>query len=485
MLMSTIRSKIFPLRKRTTPVLVAASTHKETVPSFEPASQTQINLLPFELLSNIFLLCIDADSGTYVQDAYTVSHVCTHWRNVAINTPQIWTGPITVSVHPYFIREAEEERPVYAEGLRAWLARSEPLSISMSLEGFRMGMWSPKTKTSSRITQELAQTTSRWHSLRTRHSVLTSLIKTLAEGGPFTSLEELELEDMVETDGQNTDVAASVSFLNAPRLHKLTINMVCRIPMPWTQLSHLNLHALGHSYSAILDILGSCSGLVHTSIVLSALHSPPAVRATPGPQLNRLESLSLTVAVRFGMWVMSFLDLVHAPDLESMAFLCRIKPALWGVSHLTDFQSRSPNITNLVVGWNGSPLPCADLISILTHSPHLTNLTLDDCFFDNEFLRALTVKGDAVSSSLAPRLSSLTLTGLPEAGFSEEILKEMLESRWASGDSDVDMGSSRRLQTVVLGGEFVFSTAFRDAMKELQASTDFPSSIKILEQYTS
>ncbi|KAK6997453.1 hypothetical protein R3P38DRAFT_3058971 [Favolaschia claudopus] len=482
MYMTYIRSKISSLRKRTTRVPVAASTHEETAPSFEPASQTHINLLPFELFSKILLICLDADSRTYIQDAYTVSHVCSHWRNVAINTPQMWTGPITVSVHRYFLREGGKERPVHAEGLRAWLARSEPLSISMTIDGFRIGMWAPQT--SSRITQELVQTTSRWRSLRTRQGVLPSLMKTLAEGGPFASLEELELEDSTGEIGDNADVATIVSFLNAPRLHKLTMKMDCRIPMPWTQLTHLNLHALGHSYSSILDMLDRCSGLAYISIVLSALHFPPVVRATPGPPLNRLKSLSLTVAGRIGIWVMPFLDLVHATHLESLTFIYRRQPAVWGVLYLTDFQLRSPNITNLEIGWNGSPLPCADLISVLTHSQRLTNLTLDDCLFDDEFLQALTVKDD-VSSTLAPRLSSLTLTGLPEAGLSEVAMKEMLELRWVSGDSDVDMGSSRRLQTVVLGGEFVFSTAFRDAMKELQASTGFPSCIKILEQYTS
>ncbi|KAK6997455.1 F-box domain-containing protein [Favolaschia claudopus] len=425
--------------------------------------QAPISLLPVELLVKIFLLCINVDSASnanYIKDGYMLSHVCSHWRN-------IWTGQLTLPM--CFERKLEKEKEhLYAEGLRAWLSLSEPLLIPIRLEGFEFGTCFPQI--SPRILEELGKTTSRWRSLQIRQTIVNSFVKALASGNSFESLEELELENVMED--LSPDVTSIHSFSSAPLLRRLAINVDCRIPMPWAQLSDLTLSGPRRPFRSFLSKLYQCTSLVHASIILSALEHVPSFRPAPGLSFPHLKSLSLTLVGQYERekLVMPFLDYINAPALESMSFSSEtVDEALWDEAYFTTFQLRSPKITKLEISGNASRIHSAALISILTHSPLLTHLKLHDCLIQNTFLHALVVDDDNVSSAaLVPRLSSLTLTGLADAGFSEDVLGTMIESRWAPGAPDGEMGSNRRLQTVVLGGESAFE-GFRKAMEELQA----------------
>ncbi|KAJ6455403.1 hypothetical protein C8R45DRAFT_784866, partial [Mycena sanguinolenta] len=55
---------------------------------------TPIRTLPVELLVEIFQLTICNDSGSsesqHIRDAFRVSHICRHWRQVANETPRLW-----------------------------------------------------------------------------------------------------------------------------------------------------------------------------------------------------------------------------------------------------------------------------------------------------------------------------------------------------------------------------------------------------------
>ncbi|KAF7357425.1 F-box domain-containing protein [Mycena sanguinolenta] len=72
-----------------------------------------IRTLPIELLTEIFVLASTAFK--HIRDAFRVSQVCRHWRQVASCTPRLWTGPIEVDF--YRKREPDEEE-VYTNGLK-------------------------------------------------------------------------------------------------------------------------------------------------------------------------------------------------------------------------------------------------------------------------------------------------------------------------------------------------------------------------------
>ncbi|TBU23258.1 hypothetical protein BD311DRAFT_731651 [Dichomitus squalens] len=60
-------------------------------------SMTPIHSLPVELLTRIFQLGVDSQPAPDDRDPceltfeVTISHVCRHWRNVALHTPHLWT----------------------------------------------------------------------------------------------------------------------------------------------------------------------------------------------------------------------------------------------------------------------------------------------------------------------------------------------------------------------------------------------------------
>ncbi|KAJ6607511.1 hypothetical protein B0H10DRAFT_551566 [Mycena sp. CBHHK59/15] len=50
-----------------------------------------VSRLPPEMLSRIFLFCSDSDSLKWIKE---VSHICRHWRSVALGCPNLWSFPV-------------------------------------------------------------------------------------------------------------------------------------------------------------------------------------------------------------------------------------------------------------------------------------------------------------------------------------------------------------------------------------------------------
>ncbi|THU88086.1 hypothetical protein K435DRAFT_611304, partial [Dendrothele bispora CBS 962.96] len=51
-----------------------------------------IRILPHDILSMIFLLCMQSNTRWKKSDvSYDLTRVCVGWRNVAYRTPQLWT----------------------------------------------------------------------------------------------------------------------------------------------------------------------------------------------------------------------------------------------------------------------------------------------------------------------------------------------------------------------------------------------------------
>lgn len=100
-------------------------------PSLETSSKICfVNQLPVELLSNIFLLlkghptAPPDDEDAHVSDIpLHLSHVDRHWRQVAIDTPMLWT----------FIQISDRRRLSYLARTEAYLDRSGSLPLDISV----------------------------------------------------------------------------------------------------------------------------------------------------------------------------------------------------------------------------------------------------------------------------------------------------------------------------------------------------------------
>ncbi|KAF8208446.1 hypothetical protein K438DRAFT_274468 [Mycena galopus ATCC 62051] len=152
-----------------------------------------IRTLPVEMLAAIFEFAI----RDHIRNAFRISQVCSDWRQVVHGTPQLWTGPIEVDLEG----KIGHQTRAYADGLKAWLVRSAPLLITLTLElGGRLG----NTMINHRILEEVLTTGPRWRSLKIRLGTFDvpsgrSLLSRLAECR-LDNLEELDMGTLSTID---------------------------------------------------------------------------------------------------------------------------------------------------------------------------------------------------------------------------------------------------------------------------------------------
>ncbi|KAJ7037819.1 hypothetical protein C8F04DRAFT_1256730 [Mycena alexandri] len=351
--------------------------------------------LPVELLVQIFgfTICKGQQLGRYphFQDAYRVSHVCSHWREISFSTPHLWTGPVEVD-----LREDGG-----ADGFRTWLSRSAPMSVPIL---FR---WFPGKDVAHPVLEELLAISPRWRSL--------CCLRQSAPAWFFMRLAEHTLESLEEVNlGHVPDAVATAAlpmFGTAPLLRKLDVVPTSRLDMPWMQLNDLTLRN-GAAPDISLDILAQCANLVTASVDTFPWTSMPPSR-TEIITLPHLRTLELDFFKR-------------GPESHFMPFLDSLFP--WLASTFTAFQLRSPHLTSLELSY--ASLTSDDLKAVLFHAPLLSDLNLRLCPYcvDDDFILALHYKHD--SEPLVPFLRNLFLYGISPTTVSENILVGMIASRW-------------------------------------------------------
>ncbi|KAF7357435.1 hypothetical protein MSAN_01339500 [Mycena sanguinolenta] len=423
--------------------------------------------LPVELLAHIFVLRLTIRESVfkdslYVRDTFRLSHVCRYWRQIANGTPQLWTGPIQVD---FTRRSHPEKENIYVAGLQAWLARSEPLSIPISIGGLQHGSW--LTELGSRLTEELLRIAPRCRSLRIPQRASSSLFQSLR--GRLDSLEELYLRAVVQ-DIPDLDPTAITSFTTATRLQKLTTTHN-GIPMPWAQLTDITLISQ-ISPKAFLHIFSQCTNVARASIITAGCSVPPA-RADM-ITLDHLRIFSVT-------WVgdqvhyMLFLDCFSAPALDELHMYFRLDENMeWPEGTFTAFQLRSPRVTKLRIEGDGLMELSTAFIAALRHAPSLAYLSVTDCFLGKPLLEALRYTDDV--EPLVPHLHSLALAEM-ERTLSQDYLATMIASRWWT---DAELASRSRAPAVARWRQIRLrddsnysigltpSPKFRDTMNELR-----------------
>ncbi|KAF7357564.1 F-box domain-containing protein [Mycena sanguinolenta] len=415
-----------------------------------------IRTLPLELMAEIFELTIEDE--THIRDAHRISQVCSHWREVAHGTPRLWSRPLRIELcrkggfSRFWIRPLEEKE--IAAGLKAWLARSAPLSISISFGLVTKNMYPA-------VLEEVLAVASRSRSLifptasdfKTPVPLLRQLIH-----AKLDRLEELNLGIIDKAD--HTPIAFAV-----PRLRTFSIADLGepQIIVPWSQLTELTFSC--GSPDVILEVLSQCGNLVSASItILKRTRLPgPGVGRDTSIQLSHLRSLDLDFMADFA----SLFDYLSAPVLQDLRL--ELGEMHWTQAHLTAFQLRAPNITQLEILSGCWSFTSDNLVTTVRNSPLLTHLELtccDDCF-DDAFIRALHYEPGP--TPLVPRLHHLTVRD-EEMNFTEEILAGMIASRWWTDTeliSFVVPPAVARWTHVNLDVEYDFGSQFEDILKHV------------------
>ncbi|KAF8208438.1 hypothetical protein K438DRAFT_274357 [Mycena galopus ATCC 62051] len=331
-----------------------------------------IHALPVELLAEIFELAIE--NLSHIKDTFRVSQVCVDWRQVAHGTLHLWARRLRVNLK----RDYSE---VYADGLKAWLARSAPLPIDIS---FEMGSSMNITR---RLWEDVSIIAPRCRSLQLKGWRRPShqLVIGLAQSG-LNILEELDLGNIDVID----EIDGGIDFSALPRLRQLMIRIdsdFSQILMPWAQLTELTL-TVGLPGTA-LDILPQCTNLIRASITTRGWDVPPQGRNII--TLTRLRTLSLDF---FGNArdVTLFLHYISAPALEELCIdAAGMEPGVagWTEAYFTAFQLLAPHLTRL--RFDGLNITSDDLRAAILHAPSLTRLEIISCHrcFDDAVMVAL------------------------------------------------------------------------------------------------
>ncbi|RXW20240.1 hypothetical protein EST38_g5615 [Candolleomyces aberdarensis] len=162
-----------------------------------------IKLLPPDILSTIFLACLPVIESTEAamtpnHPTVMISHVCRQWRQLAFDTPLLWSRiqlvlP-SVNCEPYFPNEADHANRETAalfdsvvqrlfDATTIWLSRSKgcPLSILMEAsEGAGGGFITPQLKIlegsilmgSGKLVSLLLSESKRWEQVRFKLGII-------------------------------------------------------------------------------------------------------------------------------------------------------------------------------------------------------------------------------------------------------------------------------------------------------------------------
>jgi F-box-like len=210
-----------------------------------------VRRLPSELLGEIFCYCLpqNYDEEGAHKAVMLPSHVCKHWRDVALSTPTLWTNIV--------LRVTDETFESQAALVTAWFSRSGDLPLSFTLEGQENVL---------PILAFLLQYCSRWQHIN--FTVPSNTLRCLeAAKGHLQRLETLRMNDVYG----GTPYSVEHIFELAPRLRMASLS--CQIVWnsgSWGQLTELNAGYASYTIGDCLVLLQSTRNLQKLRICIGS-----------------------------------------------------------------------------------------------------------------------------------------------------------------------------------------------------------------------
>ncbi|CAE6534838.1 unnamed protein product [Rhizoctonia solani] len=268
-----------------------------------------INQLPTELLSKIFEFVSEEQDGAVVQ----LSHVCSHWRRVALFSSRAWSKVMADMSPP--ANDPKVERAM------AYLTRSGACPIDVQVIASHGDSYDP----SNTVMDALYSHIPRWRSFSFHSSnsgVSNDVIKSLK--GAATALQELRFVFQPGPRAHSEHPRMPTNFLvQAPLLRFLQLNGVA-VNLNWlSSLQHLETLELAQNgnsplvYGDLLRAVSSCASSlrnlkIHATISNAATSSVPRTHLVL-PSLQTLDLILQTSPMA------SVLGEIEAPTLEYLS----------------------------------------------------------------------------------------------------------------------------------------------------------------------
>ncbi|KDQ15580.1 hypothetical protein BOTBODRAFT_31473 [Botryobasidium botryosum FD-172 SS1] len=420
-----------------------------------------INCLPVELLSQIFVLGFldefygeeklklvedakdEDDDEADLEFSTLVTHVCHHWREVALQTPSMWTYLEMVDNYPAF------------EKTMAWIERSKACLLEFDLD-FSSEYYEDFGRNEMNVVLDLIMPhIARWCAFSLIVDAFEPMHTFLARmQAPAPNLRELELYNNAELD---TLEAFSPPHLRtpiklphnvAPKLERFSVWSVHILwpVFPFTNLIHLEL---AYHTPDVRPSWGDFIGMLNASPNLRSLALidswPPlsSYAACEGP------TVQLPSVVEFKLVLSSEPpDLIHLINTLRMPNLRKL--------HLGDLIEANfapfikaiggpPAVFPLVESLTIFSITCDDTAAF-THMffsfPNLQYLDVDCDNLDPSLLYSLVGvagRSDLPRNTLCPKLSTIKCTGL------NPYVRSFVEGRLAAGAASIIRTKSTRM----------------------------------------
>ncbi|KAJ7606413.1 hypothetical protein FB45DRAFT_442350 [Roridomyces roridus] len=401
--------------------------------------------LPGEVLSRIFLASLaDAlSSPSYrsddvLQPPNMLAHVCSAWRTVALETPELWCTIRLPDLETLCDMENPSCIPTFAER-----SRRLPIDFQISVSCHRfLGLWLAAIWPISERLESLT--------VSAPVGYLQPLVCMTSH--MFPALQTLDLEvhqkpswthnmsaewDLVE----RIDAFRTARSLSVVRLSG-AVRLAPQQPLPWAQLTELQLHCNDELFTA-RQILSLCVALETLSLECCSSVGPTI--DIPNCVLPKMRSVSLKVP-DFARFFQPF----SVPGLRELTLVGKKELTAGEINSFIQLHSKSRfelhSLTILRLSF-----AVETLIPFLHRTWSLKGLHLiDSVSADKNLFGILTYSGEPGMHMLLPDLEELTIVHTPSKYVAA--LKTMLESRWW-GDEDgrsTEFSASARLGKVVL-----------------------------------
>lgn len=348
--------------------------------------------------------------------------VCRDWRTTAISTPRLWSL-IDLNASSTFLS-------VTPTLVQTWLKRSQQAPLSMLLSN---SPYIPLTFFQNPLVRTTLEQSHRWQTIY-MHQWQASMGVFLPLKNNLPDLEELHVRFYAERDPLHQ--RASDIFLNAPKLHRVTIYgsppyPIVDMQLPWPQLTHLSLRE-EKSIIALRAVLQSAPNLLALDWLLS--------------QPYRMESGSESLTMVQHPRLLDFSVFLYSDPGSS--FNCLALPALRKLSIKTSrrFEASPWKIFESFLSRNGQAVESFQLAADLADAskltaclkilPALTDLTLaisgrvTDSAELKHLLKSLSYTGtDPFILSALQRITIICQRTASDCNILTMFI-DMIESRW-------------------------------------------------------
>ncbi|KAF7984638.1 hypothetical protein HWV62_12871 [Athelia sp. TMB] len=407
-----------------------------------------IHSFPPEILAEIFFYFkrnwFDYQSRTaqkpYGRDGLILpTHVCRHWRQVALSTPFLWNHVFVSADLAYAVTTTSK-----VERAQAWVTRAGDCPLYMYLQ-----CSSAKYEaTWNALLQVVLPTSRRW-----KRAVIV-----LQTGADFSSIRnKLPLLETLDIRSFNYVAEPTDDFEIMPMLTNLSLTpvgaWVGAHTFPWTQLTTFDGNGHEITVQQSHHLVSKMPNL--TSLNVSLLYEPnPSTSITSPLRFPQLESLNLTAGGDGG--IDCFLNVLEFPSLRVLT--C----TFWETNGDSDYRwgdadgEDSEADTDFVFSWVVSLISLIDrsscsieylnltvesmytsIHSLLQATPHLKALNIEWLQHGSRWrcrkvIQSLTVPSAGEYGTLVPNLVSLRLQY--ESDFQMDAFVTMIDSRWRLSD---------------------------------------------------